>query len=328
MSEESELLAKWYAEKEAYRRWGSFVSCHIMKLIAARLDPRAAGHFVRIPVGVRLKDDESLLQKAFHRGKNYRAPYEEIEDKVGIRFVLLLGQDVRLVGGAIESECEAWTVIKARDHEDEIASSPYEFNYQSLHFIVRSKAGLSWEEQDIPAGLPCEIQVRTLLQHAYSEVTHDTLYKPSIKTTPAMKRAAAKSMALLEATGDYFEDLDALIADQVRPLRVLLSTLSDEYVRLVGKAAAAQDSALNDLVLDRYGHDVNPDELVEWLGSRAYIGTRISERTDRMAIFRIPSVLLVYYSVGIAPNGTPVDCPISYTDLELIYGDLGLSLEG
>ena len=49
--------------------------------------------------------------------------------------------------------------------------------------------------------------MRTLLQHAHSELTHDTIYKPSVVQTPAMLRAAAKSMALIEATGDYFEEL-------------------------------------------------------------------------------------------------------------------------
>lgn len=325
---ESELLTRWHAEQSDYLRWGKFVVDHIHTLIRGKVEPRMASHFVRVPANPRLKDDESLIQKAFYRGKNYEAPYDDIEDKVGVRFVVLLEADVRLLGQAIEAETDAWTAKKARDHEEEIANNPYEFNYQSLHFIVRSGSSPSCVESSIPEDLPCEIQVRTLLQHAYSEVTHDTLYKPSIQATPNMKRAAAKSMALLEATGDYFDRLDTLIKDQVRPLRKLAETLTQEYAKLVEGVEPSAGSPLDDLVLDRYGHEVDMLALQEWLRARAFIGTRISEHVEIRASFRVPSILLVYYSAAIAPSGTVSSCPIPDTDLEIVYSDLGLSLEG
>lgn len=325
---ETELLDRWHSEQGAYRSWGELVVEHIQSLIYSKIDPRLAPYFVRVPAAPRLKEDESLIQKAFYRGKDYAAPYDDIEDKVGVRFVVLLETDVRLLGHAIEGETDVWTAVKARDHEDEIANNPYEFNYQSLHFIVRSSASPICLERSIPEGLPCEIQVRTLLQHAYSEITHDTLYKPSIQTTPAMKRAAAKSMALLEATGDYFIKLDTLIKDQVKPLRELAATLEKEYSRRVGDAEAASGSPLDDLILDRYGHNVDVSELLGWLDERPYIFDRISERVETRASFRVPSILLIYYSAGIAPNGTVGNCPITEADLELVYSDLGRSIDG
>ena len=289
---ESALLTRWHAEQNDYLRWGEFVVDHIHTLIRAEVEPRMASHFVRVPANPRLKDDESLIQKAFYRGKNYEAPYDDIEDKVGVRFVVLLEADVRLLGQAIEAETDVWAAVKARDHEAEIANNPYEFNYQSLHFIVRSTSSPACAESSIPEGLPCEIQVRTLLQHAYSEVTHDTLYKPSIQATPHMKRAAAKSMALLEATGDYFDRLDGLIKDQVKPLRNLAETLTQEYAKLVEGVEPSSGSALDDLVLDRYGHDVDVPTLLDWLHSRAFIGKRIMERFEARASFKVPSILL------------------------------------
>lgn len=44
----------------------------------------------------------------------------------------------------------------------------------------------------VTAGTPCEVQVRTLLQQAHSELTHDTIYKPRVVQTPDMHRAAAR----------------------------------------------------------------------------------------------------------------------------------------
>ncbi len=328
INREDDLLILWRSEKDTYQRWGDFVVSHVKTLILQRITPRSIEHFIRVPAIPRIKDDDTLVQKAFHRNKNHQSPYEKIEDKVGVRFVLLLDTDVKLVGSLIEKETAVWSAVKARDHEEEIAKSPYEFNYQSLHYVVKSASDSSLDNLDIPENLPCEIQVRTLLQHAYSEVTHDTLYKPSIQTTAPMKRAAAKSMALLEATGDYFEALNVLISEQVKPLRELSDALEKEYCTLVGSPPSGNTSPLNGLVLDRYGHDVDLKTVVNELQLMPFIGKRIIEHAKYMASFRIPSILLVYFCVSTSPHSTHNDCPILEKELELIYSDLGKSLNG
>jgi putative GTP pyrophosphokinase len=90
-SREQEFMELWQAAKPAYRRWGDLVLQRLHQLIASRVPASQAGHFSRIPTQPRLKDDQSLLQKAFFRPeKNYRDPFNDIEDKVGVRLVLLL----------------------------------------------------------------------------------------------------------------------------------------------------------------------------------------------------------------------------------------------
>ena len=165
--------------------------------IRGRVAPTKLELFLKLPVIPRVKTQDSLLQKAFYRAKNYENPYEDIEDKVGLRFVVLLAEDIRTIEAAINDE-PRWVAMLARDFELEREAKPYEFDYQSLHYVVRSKLPLEYEGYSIPADFSCEVQVRTLLQHAYSELTHDTIYKPSVRATPAIKRTAAKSMALIE----------------------------------------------------------------------------------------------------------------------------------
>src|ERR1019366_6806543 len=140
----------------------------------------------------------------------YQNPYEEIEDKVGLRFVVLLIEDIRTIEAAVK-EAPHWVASLARDFEREQEARPYEFDYQSLHYVVRSALPFEFEGVVIPSDIPCEVQVRTLLQHAYSELTHDTIYKPNVRATPLLKRAAAKSMALIEATSDYFSSVSKTI---------------------------------------------------------------------------------------------------------------------
>jgi putative GTP pyrophosphokinase len=320
------FLQRWRNEKNSYLLWGQFVIERIQTILSKSLDEPSMLSFIRIPPVPRIKDEEALLQKAFYRDKGYANPYDDIEDKVGVRFVVLLEADVQILREKVEAETACWSSVKARDHETEIASNPYEFVYQSVHFVVRSTEGQFFGDNGIPEAIPCEIQIRTLLQHAYSEVTHDTIYKPSVRTTPVMKRAAAKSMALIEATGDYFTTLDQLIAAQVRPLQNLNAFLEARYEELVGVPSAGPKSPLNGLLLDRYGHGIDLNVLHTWLKTHAYVGDRIAARRDASSCFRIPAVLLLYFAVGTTPMSAQDRCPAADTDLTKIYSDLGDSL--
>lgn len=56
---------------------------------------RDLNNFLKQPATPRIKEKTSLIDKAFHRKeKSYNNPYQEIEDKVGIRFVVLLTSDI------------------------------------------------------------------------------------------------------------------------------------------------------------------------------------------------------------------------------------------
>ncbi|WP_444462225.1 GTP pyrophosphokinase [Rhodobacter capsulatus] len=322
---EEDFLSKWRSEKAHYQRWGDYVAQSIHVLISGKLSRQENYNFIRVPIEPRLKGEESLLQKAFHRNKNYDDPYGQIEDKVGLRVIVLLEADTRLVESLVMAN-DKWFAVKARDYEEEIETKPYEFGYQSRHLVVRSKGAQEYSDQDIPEGLPCEIQIRTLLQHAHSELTHDTLYKSNIKATSRMRRESAKSMALLEATGDYFDKLASLISEQVAPLRALDDAVQALYLDLVGAAPAGVETPLNDQLLDRYGPGVDLNALSAWLLDNEFIGKKIAARLGQRIWFRLPSILLVYYAVGTAERTAKRGTPIPDDDLEFVYSDLGKSL--
>lgn len=50
----------------------------------------------------------------------------------------------------------------------------------------------------------CEVQLKTLLQHAWAQISHDTIYKGEFEYDNDLKRIMAKSMALMEITDEYF----------------------------------------------------------------------------------------------------------------------------
>ena len=326
MDRENALIARWTAERPMYEAWGNFVATTITEAIAERIEPTKTSTFLKLPVSYRTKDQASLLDKAFHRHKPYTNPYDDIEDKVGVRIVVLFFDDIRVVEEAITS-CRLWTVVKARDYEDEQMIRPYEFDYQSLHYVVRAVDGIEHDGFKIDRDLPCEVQIRTLLQHAYSELTHDTIYKPNMAAEASVKRAAAKSMALIEATGDYFSEVKKKMATAAAPGEHLSVVVKKAYSSLVGDTG--EPSPLNTLIIDHYREWARGDfdaAFARFLESHQYLGDRIKERMATQSLYRQPAVLLVYFAVQDSPNKASSASLLTADELSPIYSDLGKTL--
>jgi ppGpp synthetase/RelA/SpoT-type nucleotidyltranferase len=325
---EDEFLERWQREERLYAAWGRYVAHELRSAIATRVAPTKLELFLKLPVQPRVKETESLLQKAYHRKKAYTDPYEQIEDKVGLRFVVLVEDDVRTIEEEIESGA-AWIAQKARDFAEEREKRPYEFDYQSLHYVLRSRDELTFEGERILANMSCEVQVRTLLQHAYSELTHDTIYKPSVTATPALKRAAAKSMALIEATDGFFSEVSRTISGMLASDRALATFLAERYSQFIGNEGVA--GPLNSLLIDHYkqfaGDHVHRD-LEMWLSRKPFLGRLIQERATSSSLYRVPAILLVYYAVGTSPTMALQDSPLDDNELEPIYSDLGEGIYG
>jgi ppGpp synthetase/RelA/SpoT-type nucleotidyltranferase len=81
-----------------------------------------------------------------------------------------------------------------------------EFGYLSVHYVVQLK-GAEIFGIKIPAEIgdrKAEIQVRTLLQHAHASISHDRIYKTSLKVQENLKRNMARVAALLEEGDEEF----------------------------------------------------------------------------------------------------------------------------
>jgi putative GTP pyrophosphokinase len=323
---EAEFLDRWRKELPAYTAWGKFVAQKLSAAIESTVSPISLEAFLKIPVKARTKQDDSLLQKAFHRNKGYQDPYSEIEDKVGLRFVVLLASDLDKIQTAILG-IDDWIAEKARDYVEEQKARPYEFDYQSIHYVLRSRLLFSFEGIEIPADLPCEVQVRTLLQHAYSELTHDTIYKPNVQASPALKRAAAKSMALIEATSDYFTAVNNEIQTALAKSNEITKSLNKYYAEWIG--CDPSEGPLQSILVDHYASFVDEQfeaRLRDWWSKKKYIKQTIQERRNGSVTYRLSAILLLYFCASNYPARTKQNSPLPDKELSHIYSDLGLSL--
>lgn len=321
---ESQLLERWRAERPMYEAWGCFVSEMLTDAVAREIHPATVELFFRIPLKPRTKGEPSLLAKAFHRGKQYKDPYGDIEDKVGVRIVVLFSEEIRDVERAITT-CDQWIAAKARDFEEERLAKPFEFDYQSLHYIVRAKFVVNHAGVDVALGTPCEVQVRTMLQHAYSELTHDTIYKPSLQAEPDVKRAAAKSMALIEATDDYFTLVRQKLELAQAPGQQVTAAVQAAYKQFTN--LEPEPSPLNTLLIDHFRKWAKGDfnaELDAFLKEKSFLAERIQRRAATELLYRQSAVLLVYWAIKQAPYGVLDESPLSNNELAPFYSDLGM----
>jgi ppGpp synthetase/RelA/SpoT-type nucleotidyltranferase len=284
-------------------------------------------YFIKVPVKPRLKASSAFIDKALYI-KKYQNPYDDLTDKVGMRFVVLLTTDIKKVCQIIESDTckDWWDASKDRDYEEERLKNPLDFSYQSVHYILRAKDSIEHCGIKIPEGTPCEIQIRTLLQHAHSELTHDTLYKPKIVAKPEIKRTVAKSMALIETTDEFFEQAIQKLDEALSTQRQLLNFLKDAYEK--GTQITPSNEHSNEIFIDIYSELTPPapyTEITDYLDKKDFIFEKIKARIGKCHFFSQPVVLLAYYLVDEKQAQMKNLWEMDNDDLAKIFSDLGIS---
>lgn len=189
------------AQRPAFHEFGEFVVGEVTRLVQENLDGGSVGQFFKVRPNFRVKDSKSALKK--QRKKKYSDPTVQMTDFVGARFVVLLRSDIDIVQRAIVN-CKSWNARRDREPKIETEAEPEAFRYQSTHFVIHSLDEIQRNGVTIPAQTACEIQVRTLLQHAYAELGHDRIYKEDGVVPASVHRIVAKSMALMETTDELF----------------------------------------------------------------------------------------------------------------------------
>ncbi|ENZ1200875.1 GTP pyrophosphokinase [Acinetobacter baumannii] len=321
---ENTFLEKWNSEEPIYKAWGDFIVSQILDSLNERgIDPNI---FLKISPKVRIKDQKSLIDKAYYRNKPYTNPYDEIEDKVGIRFVVLLTEDVASICEIIKSN-DLWTTFIARDFEEEKSKDPLLFSYQSMHFILRPRHEIKFNHITIPTHIPCEVQIRTLLQHAHAELTHDAVYKTTNKIKPTVLRTVAKCMALIETTDSFFvEATRDLNSGPITEFKII-ERLDSLYLSKIGLHSHNQKSSL--IVFDAFEKFIS-EELIEnielLLNQHPYLINRIKARYSTISFYQQSYVLFVYWLLENKKYVTCNEWPLERKILEYLATDIGIGL--
>lgn len=325
---QDEFLQKWNALKDAYRAWGSLIRITIEDGLSNSDPSLDIASFIKIPANPRLKADDSLLTKAFHRNKGYTDPFNQIEDKVGLRFVVLLTSEIDKIEKIIETS-DLWTYSLDRDFEADKESRPAEFGYQSKHYVLRAAEGVEHDGILVPENTPCEVQIRTLLQHAHSELTHDNIYKrdSTKEVSKHVQRAVAKSMALIEAVDDYFLHAVRALKEATKVERDALLALQKIYEKHIGLTAIPTKT--DQIVLEAFRNHLSAglaEEIRAMLDKHPWIADKIIDRRSRDVIYRQAWIILIYFSVYKEPYKSVELWPFPHEIIRYIYTDFGKSI--
>lgn len=186
----------WNAEYARRRETFDAFRVALHERLAACIDREA---IALSQIESRTKSVKSFGEKITSKGK-YADPLEEITDLAGLRVIVYYPNDVRAVGTVIDRELEVdWTNSNRSGHDD----PPDRFGYRSDHYIVRLPHTDEWQRF---AGLRAEIQVRTVMQHAWAAVDHEIRYKAADLPRDLSRRLFRLS-ALLELADEQFASL-------------------------------------------------------------------------------------------------------------------------
>lgn len=175
-----------------------------------------------LSVAGRTKDKDAIEEKI--KRKNYRSPETEITDISGIRIILFLESAVETVSDLIRKSFQIDEKNSSNKVDNMLAD---QVGYRSVHFVC----DLGNERLKLPehinfGALKFEIQIRTVLQHAWAELSHDRNYKFKGNLPRAIERQLYLYAGMLEIADKGFSE----ISDEI-----------DKYIKAIEKKSNEGD---------------------------------------------------------------------------------------
>ncbi|MDD2465213.1 MAG: (p)ppGpp synthetase [Desulfobulbus sp.] len=158
----------------------------------------------------RVKDKEECIRK-FHRKYQNMLEADEhsyeikdfISDLIGIRIVCLYEDQIILVAEILQKH---FKILELTDKISSVESTESSFGYKGLHMDLALKDEMAALPKYLPyADLPFEVQIRSLIQDAWSVLDHKIKYKKSIPID--LKRRINILSALFELADREFREI-------------------------------------------------------------------------------------------------------------------------
>jgi ppGpp synthetase/RelA/SpoT-type nucleotidyltranferase len=149
---------------------------------------------------------EKFRRKYQKKLEDESKPYEikdYITDLIGIRVICLYEPDIEKIQDVVSSNFE---VIEVTDKIGDLDKTENQFGYKSLHLDLRlNNARKELPENKQYADMQFELQIRTIIQDAWSVLDHKIKYKKNIPEY--LKRRINRLAALFELADDEFDSI-------------------------------------------------------------------------------------------------------------------------
>ncbi len=163
-----------------------------------------------VSVTHRIKEEESLKRKLSLKDGKYDTLYD-LTDILGVRIITMYSDEIDKVAEMLQR----LFIIDWKNSVDKRKTLGIrEFGYVSLHYICSinntSKFFKNYE------GIRFEIQIRTQMQHIWSEINHDIGYKSDFTLPTSCMRSFSRLASLMEIADAMACDLRNEISDYLK----------------------------------------------------------------------------------------------------------------
>jgi ppGpp synthetase/RelA/SpoT-type nucleotidyltranferase len=178
--------------------------------LAEQLAIRLQGHCRRLNIHAivqgRAKSVASFAEKVIRKG--YLQPFVDTMDLCGVRVIVSTLNDVERLGKAIVSDPGLHLLKEESGDKRQGLMESGKFGYLSVHYVVALDLGefpLPELRARLGSEVRAELQLRTVLQHAWADISHDLAYKNHLNLPPELRREFDTLAAILEDADRQFD---------------------------------------------------------------------------------------------------------------------------
>lgn len=220
----------------------------------------------------RVKERSSLAEKITRKG--FYNNLDDITDILGFRIIVNLENDVDKVLRKIEDNFD----LDRKNCVDKRKKGNEPFGYQSVHYVVSLR-------DERFNDIKFEIQIRSMLQHAWAEIEHDLGYKGN-EIPDQYRRDFSRVAALLETADNEFVKIKSGLTSYKRQLRDKISQQNEDI--LVDKASLSTFKKDNETL--KAVHDL----LASKFEVRFAISEYYQELIDRLRFLEVDKINTLY----------------------------------
>jgi ppGpp synthetase/RelA/SpoT-type nucleotidyltranferase len=287
MNEIDSARKRWREDRQKYEEFG--------KLVERRTALAVTRLGICCEASSRAKEVHSLVKKLLGGDHNY----ENLADKVGARCIVRYLSEVECVVALVGD----LFVCSEPDRKVETKLQEDRVGYISTHIEVRLKDDDPESENYPPEEFWAELQVRTLAQHVWAEMSHSTVYKDeeSIARLPDsmnIKRRVNLMAGLIEVADREFDRVNGEI--QTDPAAAVYKALERHYYKLtVKRPDVGLSMQVIKLLLPLYKDDVShiTQQIDHFVAANEQLLTSIYEGADEWgasALLYQPEALMLF----------------------------------
>lgn len=321
MSDLESARKRWLKERARFEKFGAE--------IANRLRSELRRKGIWGDVQSRAKDIDSLVRKLVRKSHH---SYESLSDKAGVRVIVRYKSELDTVGEI------AATLFQCSERDNKLdALEPNQVGYLGVHIDVRLRQDDAAAKEYPANHFQAELQIRTLAQHLWSEMSHDAFYKNDETLHPLPPQAKRRIYVLAGVVELADEEFDRVNSQMPTTAEMeLLKVLERHFYKLTTRSTDPETS-LEVIRLLAPLYNQEPAQIASHLDkfysqretTLREVYEQAAEAPDRSAFLYQPEALMIYDLLEADTIGTREAWGQRYPDKELerIANAFGISFD-